>query len=89
MLKLKGIFIVNQWNILITYTIGYIVEVANDGQEALDLFKEKGKEGKQFGFVLMDMMMPIMDGLTSSKLIREYEKEVSLYLFYILFIFEI
>lgn len=54
---------------------GYEVEVANNGQEALDKFIEKGKEGKGFGFVLMDMMMPVMDGVTSSNLIRKHEAE--------------
>lgn len=32
---------------------GYIVDVANNGQEALDKFKQLGLDGKPFGFVLM------------------------------------
>lgn len=63
------------------------MEVANNGQEALEKFKEKGNNEKPFGFILMDMMMPVMDGVTSSKLIREYEQEVCQLLFVISYIF--
>ena len=45
---------------------------AKDGQQALTTYKEdKGK----FDVVLMDISMPVMDGMTSTRLIREHEKE--------------
>ena len=47
---------------------GMEIEIANNGQEALDfLLIEK----KKFDMILMDISMPIMDGLLASKRIRE------------------
>lgn len=46
-----------------------IVEVADDGVAAFDLFKEGG-----FDLVLMDMQMPEMDGYAATKKIREFEE---------------
>jgi CheY-like chemotaxis protein len=48
---------------------------AKDGQQALALYKEAN--GK-FDVVLMDISMPVMDGMTSTRLIREFEKEKEL-----------
>ncbi|MGR5065428.1 ATP-binding protein [Photobacterium sp. DNB22_13_2] len=49
---------------------GYKFEIANNGQEAVD----KVKEGNTYYAVLMDCMMPVMDGFTATKEIRELEK---------------
>ena len=46
---------------------------AVNGQDALDKFKASSRP---FDFVLMDISMPIMDGMTSTRKIREYEREV-------------
>ena len=46
---------------------GAVVELANHGQEALDLLQS---EGKHFDVVLMDMQMPVMDGLAATRAIR-------------------
>ena len=47
---------------------GIEIEIANNGQEALDLlFIEK----KVFDIILMDISMPVMDGLIATKRIRE------------------
>lgn len=49
----------------------YRYEIANNGVEAL----EKVKQGLPFDLILMDCMMPEMDGFTATKAIRQYEQE--------------
>ena len=46
---------------------------AVNGYEALEKFKSSSRT---FDYVLMDISMPIMDGISSTRKIREYEKEV-------------
>ncbi|KAL3443773.1 hypothetical protein BJX65DRAFT_194550 [Aspergillus insuetus] len=52
--------------------IGCTFETASDGLSALQ--KYKGTDQK-FDYILMDISMPVMDGITSSSKIREYEEE--------------
>ncbi len=47
---------------------GAVVTLANHGQEALDLI---ASAGEPFDVVLMDMQMPVMDGLTATRTIRQ------------------
>lgn len=47
-----------------------IVEIANDGQEAID----KLEAVKDIDLVLMDIMMPVMDGYEATKYIRKQNK---------------
>lgn len=50
---------------------GADVTLAGNGQISLDLAMEAWKEDSPFDVILMDMQMPVMDGYTASKKLRE------------------
>ncbi len=50
--------------------LGCTFVVAENGEEALQRLKQE-----RFGLVLMDCQMPVMDGLTATRQLREYERQ--------------
>jgi two-component system sensor histidine kinase/response regulator len=46
------------------------VDAAENGMEAVEKFKSR-----VYDLVLLDMQMPVMDGYTAAKAIRQWEKE--------------
>ena len=50
---------------------GYTVDIAHDGQQALDMFT---RATQRFDLIFMDLQMPIMDGLTATAKIRQWEQ---------------
>jgi two-component system, sensor histidine kinase len=49
--------------------LGFECDIANNGQEAFHMY-----ENNRYDLIFMDMQMPGVDGLKSTKLIREFEK---------------
>ena len=51
---------------------GAVVEIARNGQEAIDALNRSAEDpSRAIDLVLMDVMMPVMDGLTAARAIRE------------------
>lgn len=52
--------------------------LAGDGKQALSLFRQRARAGRPFGLVLMDIHMPVMDGLSAIRAIRRFERREGL-----------
>ena len=51
--------------------VGMEVDIADTGQVALQKVEAQSANGRPYDIVLMDLQMPVMDGVTAARLIRE------------------
>ena len=52
----------------------FVIDVAVNGQEAVEAYKLAYEEGDPYSLILMDIMMPKQDGLSALEEIRNFEK---------------
>ncbi len=65
--------ILNQKLIFLNLTkFGFKIDVANNGAEAIEKVKEN-----RYNIILMDLMMPVMDGLEATQEIRLFEETLN------------
>ncbi len=50
--------------------MGYAVEIASDGAEAIELCRQLKAKPNLYDLILMDVQMPVVDGLTATRAIR-------------------
>lgn len=49
---------------------GLVVDIASNGAEAVDLVKKSLASARGYDIILMDIQMPVMDGLTAARVLR-------------------
>ncbi|NTW99073.1 MAG: response regulator [Geobacteraceae bacterium] len=52
-----------------------VCEMAEDGVKAVDMFRDAFEGGQPYDLIILDIVMPEMDGHTAAKEIRLIEKE--------------
>ncbi|RCW64700.1 response regulator [Pseudorhodoferax soli] len=50
---------------------GFVVDIADNGRIAIDMVQARVASTPPYDLVLMDMQMPVMDGVTATRLLRE------------------
>ncbi|RFO98180.1 hypothetical protein DIC66_05560 [Rhodoferax lacus] len=51
--------------------VGLVVEMADNGQIGVNQVHARHWDGQPYDIILMDMQMPVMDGITATRLLRE------------------
>ncbi|MCB1461998.1 MAG: response regulator [Nitratireductor sp.] len=68
----------NEINALLARTVleraGQAVTLAGNGREAVNAFRRAARAGRGFDLVLMDMHMPVIDGVDAIRAIRGFEE---------------
>ena len=54
--------------------LGVDYEMAVNGQEGVEKVEEYIQKGKRFDIVLMDLIMPVLDGYQAAEAIRKLER---------------
>ncbi|WP_367847870.1 response regulator [Rhodoferax sp. WC2427] len=61
------------------FEAGCVVEIADNGQIAVDMVAQTHQDtGLGYDLVLMDMQMPVMDGVTATRLLRQDHRNADL-----------
>lgn len=56
---------------------GYTLKIAKNGRQAIDAINRSVENNQIFDLILMDLMMPVMDGIEATKIIRKMPGNIS------------